>query len=74
MESDWGNVFVQQRWLTDTPEVSVDWIHLNMGIPFAVTIPLVKKMMTSMPSRLSIFGVILHWANAHPRRRGIHGC
>ena len=39
VESDWGPVFVQQRWLTDTPEVSVDWIHLNHGYSFAVTIP-----------------------------------
>lgn len=39
VESDWGPVFVQQRWLTDTPEVSADWIHLNHGYSFAVTIP-----------------------------------
>lgn len=39
VESEIGPVFVQQRWLTDTPEVSVDWIHLNHGYSFAVTIP-----------------------------------
>lgn len=39
VESDWGPVFIQQRWLTDTPEISVNWIHLNHGYSFAVTIP-----------------------------------
>lgn len=39
VDSDLGPVFVQQRWLTDTPDVSVDWIHLNHGYSFAITFP-----------------------------------
>ena len=37
VESDLGPVFLQKRWLTKEPEVSVDWIHLNHGYSFAAT-------------------------------------
>lgn len=40
IETDLGPVFIQKRWLTDDPEVSADWIHLNHGYSLAITFPL----------------------------------
>lgn len=39
VETDWGMAYIQRRWLTDTPKVSVDWAHVNGEYGFILSLP-----------------------------------
>ena len=39
VQTEYGPAIVQKRWLTDDPEINVDWLHLNAGYGLSMTLP-----------------------------------
>lgn len=39
VETDWGTAYIQRRWQTQTPEISVDWAHVSGEYGFIITLP-----------------------------------
>ena len=39
VETEWGMAYIQRRWLTSEPNISVDWAHVNGEYGFIMTIP-----------------------------------
>jgi len=39
VQTEYGMAFIQRRWLTDDPEINVDWLQVDAGYSLAITLP-----------------------------------